>query len=362
MAACAFFWSPEAHAQTSTSDLSRVLELIQQQESRLNEQERQLHEQQRQLSEQRSLIERQRREIEAMTSISDADLSEIRGAGRTPLARIPYFAEQAIEFLKDFEQIILVGAQEPVAFFAYPGVPSLLAPPDCAMMTLAGVHDDIPAALAKLATRVTTAAECPRQPRIVPSLTGTELSPGAIADVISAGLPENAIISDEGITCAQELFLRTGGAPAHDWISVTGGSIGQGLPVSFGASIACPDRKVVAFQADGSAMYTVQSLWSMARERSDVTVVLLNNSSYAILNVELTRLKAGDPNPKTLSMLDLGNPVIDWVSIAQGMQVDACKVETVAEFESAFAKAMNTPGPHLIEVMVVQNLGVPVTR
>ncbi|MCC6708063.1 MAG: acetolactate synthase large subunit [Gammaproteobacteria bacterium] len=285
-----------------------------------------------------------------------------RGAGRTPLARIPYFAEQAIEFLKDFEQIILVGAQEPVAFFAYPGVPSLLAPPDCAMMTLAGVHDDIPAALAKLATRVTTAAECPRQPRIVPSLTGTELSPGAIADVISAGLPENAIISDEGITCAQELFLRTEGAPAHDWISVTGGSIGQGLPVSFGASIACPDRKVVAFQADGSAMYTVQSLWSMARERSDVTVVLLNNSSYAILNVELTRLKAGDPNPKTLSMLDLGNPVIDWVSIAQGMQVDACKVETVAEFENAFAKAMQTRGPHLIEVMVVQNLGVPVKR
>jgi len=93
-----------------------------------------------------------------------------------------------------------------------------------------------------------------------------------------------------------------------------------------------------------------------------VTVVLLNNSSYAILNVELTRLKAGDPNPKTLSMLDLGNPVIDWVSIAQGMQVDACKVETVAEFENAFAKAMQTRGPHLIEVMVVQNLGVPVKR
>jgi len=169
-------------------------------------------------------------------------------------------------------------------------------------------------------------------------------------------------VSDEGITCGLELFLRTQGAPAHDWLAITGGSIGQGLPVSFGASIACPSRKVVAFQADGSAMYTVQSLWSMARERSDVTVVLLNNSSYAILNVELARLKAGEPNAKTLSMLDLANPVIDWVSIARGMQVDACQVNTVAEFEAAFANAMATPGPHLIEVMVVQNLGAGMKR
>ncbi len=285
-----------------------------------------------------------------------------RGAGRVPLTRIPYFAEQAIEFLQEFEQMILIAAQVPVAFFAYPGVASLLAPPACAMLTLAAVHDDIPAALAKLAMRVKAPTEFPRQPRVIPELTGSELSPGAIGDVISAGLPENAIVSDEGITCGLELFLRTQGAPAHDWLAITGGSIGQGLPVSFGASIACPERKVVAFQADGSAMYTVQSLWSMARERSDVTVVLLNNSSYAILNVELARLKAGDPNPKTLSMLDLANPVIDWVSIARGMNVDACQVNTVAEFERAFAHAMATQGPYLIEVMVVQNLGAGMKR
>ena len=282
-----------------------------------------------------------------------------RGAGRVPLARIPYFAEQAIEFLRDFEQMILIGAQQPVAFFAYPGVASLLAAPTCTMLTLAGVHDDIPAALTKLATRVQAAAAYPRQPRVVPTLHDGELSPAAIADVISALLPDNAIISDEGITCGLELFLRTQGAPAHDWLAITGGSIGQGLPVSFGASIACPERKVVAFQADGSAMYTVQSLWSMSRERCDVTVVLLNNSSYAILNVELARLKAGDPTPKTLSMLDLGNPVIDWVSIARGMQVEACRVSTVAEFERAFREAMTTPGPRLIEVMVIQKIAVP---
>ncbi|MEQ8497356.1 MAG: thiamine pyrophosphate-dependent enzyme, partial [Microcella pacifica] len=151
--------------------------------------------------------------------------------------------------------------------------------------------------------------------------------------------------------------LRTQGAPAHDWLAITGGSIGQGLPVSFGASIACPERKVVAFQADGSAMYTVQTLWSMAREDTDVTVVLLNNSSYAILNVELMRLKTSEPTPKTLSMLDLSRPVIDWCDVAHGMGVSATRVATVAEFDTAFAGAMATRGPRLIEVMVEQSLG-----
>ena len=277
-----------------------------------------------------------------------------RGAGRVALARIPYFAEQALEFLAKFEQMILIGTQQPVAFFAYPGVASLLAPPNCSMLTLAGVHDDIAAALSALAARVAAPAAYVRQPRIVPELIAGELTPATIADVISACLPENAIISDEGITCGLEFFLRTQGAPAHDWLAITGGSIGQGLPVSFGASIACPGRKVIAFEADGSAMYTVQALWSMAREGADVTVVLLNNSSYAILNVELERLQAGEPTPKTLSMLDLSNPVIDWVSLARGMKVNASRVTTVHEFEAEFTRAMATPGPHLIEVMVVQ--------
>lgn len=285
-----------------------------------------------------------------------------RGAGRVALQRIPYFAEQAIEFLKQFEQMILIGAQQPVAFFAYPGVASLLAPPACAMLPLAGVHDDIAAALRALATRLDAPASCAKQARMVPTLTAGELTPAAVADVISALLPEHAIISDEGITCSHELFLRTTGAAAHDWLAIAGGSIGQGLPVSFGASIACPGRKVVAFEADGSAMYTVQALWSMAREAADVTVVLLNNSSYAILNVELARLKAGDPTPKTLSMLDLSNPLIDWVSIARGMKVNANRVTTVGEFQAEFSRAMTTPGPHLIEVMLAQRLDAGMRR
>lgn len=285
-----------------------------------------------------------------------------RGVGRAVLQRIPYFAEQAIEFLKPYEQMVLVGATQPVAFFAYPGVASVLAPEGCAMVTLAGLDDDVAAAALGLAAVLDAPKSFPTQPAVAPEIVDGELTSATIGDVISAHLPDNAIVSDEGITCGLELFLRTQGAAQHDWLAITGGSIGQGLPLSLGASLACPDRKVVAFQADGSAMYTVQALWSMAREDTDVTVVLLNNSSYAILNVELERLKTDEPTAKTLSMLDLSNPIIGWVQIAQGMQVPATQATTVLEFEAQFKDAMNTRGPRLIEVMVVQNLGAGTRR
>lgn len=285
-----------------------------------------------------------------------------RGAGRVPLTRIPYFAEQAIEFLRDFDQMILVGAKPPAAFFAYPGVASLLAPEGCEMLPLAGVDDDIAAALEAVAAHVGAGEGYPRQARVTPTIEGRELTPAAVGDVISAGLPEDAIVIDEGITCGLELFLRTQGAPRHDWLAITGGSIGFGLPVSLGAAIACPERKVVAFQADGSAMYTVQSLWSLSREQADVTVVLLNNSSYAILNVELARLRAGEPNAKTLSMLDLSNPVIDWCDLARGMGVSAVRVTNVEEFAGEFDSAMRNRGPRLIEVMLKQDIGAALKR
>lgn len=285
-----------------------------------------------------------------------------RGEGRVPLQRIPYFAEQALVFLQDFEQMILIGAKEPVAFFAYPGVASLLAPPDCSMVTLAVVDDDVAGAVERLADKLGATSPHPPQVREIAEPDSDELNPGAIGDVISALLPENAIVSDEGITCGLELFLRTQGAPRHDWLAITGGSIGQGLPLSLGASIACPERKVVALQADGSAMYTVQALWSMAREKTDITIVLLNNNSYAILNVELERLKTDEPNDKTLSMLDLSNPEINWVQIAEGMDVPASRVTTVSDFKTQFAAAMAQRGPRLIEVMVKQQLGAATRR
>ena len=280
-----------------------------------------------------------------------------RGAGRVPLQRIPYFAELASEYLKEFEQMILIGAQRPVAFFAYPDVASLLVTETCEMIELVGVDDDISASLAALADALDAPANVAVQQRVASVVPDGELTPAAVGDVINALLPEQTILVDEGITCGLELFTRTVGAAPHDWLSITGGSIGHGLPVSLGASIACPQRKVVAFQADGSAMYTVQTLWSMMREETDITVVLMNNSSYAILNIELTRLKAGEPTPKTLSMLDLSNPDIDWVSIARGMQMPANRAATVAEFHQQFGEAMQTQGPCLIEVKLAQRSG-----
>jgi len=280
-----------------------------------------------------------------------------RGAGRVPVERLPYFAEQATEFLSGFEQIILVGVAAPVAFFAYPGKDSWLTPASCDVLTLADVGLDVQTALEDLATAVgateppVTTPLAPEQP----SPTGV-LSPIAMGQSISQLIPENAIISDEAATCGLALAPTTEKAPAHDWMTLTGGAIGQGLPLSLGAALACPDRKVIALQADGSAMYTVQALWSMARENADVTVVIFNNRSYAILNIELARVGAGQPTPKTLSMLDLSRPDINWVDISEGMGVPATRATTAEEFHQQFADAMAQKGPRLIEAMVVQQM------
>ena len=191
-----------------------------------------------------------------------------------------------------------------------------------------------------------------RQEHLPPQEPSGELTTAAIGDTICRLMPAGAILSDEGITAGAEVFQRTAAAKAHDWLAITGGAIGQGLPISLGAAIACPERKVVALQADGSAMYTVQALWSMARENTDVTVVLLNNDSYAILNVELMRLKAESPNDKTLSMLDLSKPSLNWQEIATGMGVSATRAATAETFSAQFEKAMSSKGPHLIEAII----------
>lgn len=288
-----------------------------------------------------------------------------RGVGRVAVERLPYFAEQAEEFLKDFEQIIFVGCKPPVAFFAYPGKSSWLIDKRCKLITLTTVDQDQQAALEAIATQLgasQTPATTPPLPEEVRTaaiqgpLSSGDLTPLVMAQSISTLLPENAIISDEAATCGMTLFPATVNAPAHDWLTLTGGAIGQGLPLSLGAALACPDRKVIALQADGSAMYTVQALWSMARENTDVTIVLLNNSSYAILNIELSRVGAGTPTAKTLSMLDLSNPDISWVDIATGMGVPATRADTAEAFHQQFAAAMKNTGPQLIEAIVVQKM------
>lgn len=278
-----------------------------------------------------------------------------RGAGRVPVQRVPYFGEQVAELLQPFEQLILVGSAAPVSFFAYPGKPSWLTPESCDIHTLASVDEDINTALLALADKI----DAPATPttlveRNQPTSPSGPLTPMAIGETLSALLPQHCIVSDEGATCGLSIYAATERATAHDWLTLTGGAIGQGLPLSLGAAIACPNRKVVALQADGSGMYTIQALWTMAREQTDVTIVLLNNRSYAILNIELARVGAGVPNAKTLSMLDLSNPDMSFVDMARGMGVAATRAENAEEFHQQFATAMTTKGPQLIEAMVSQ--------
>jgi len=280
-----------------------------------------------------------------------------RGVGRVPVERLPYFAEQAAELLHGLGQLILVGASAPVSFFAYPGKASSLVPDNCEVIHLAGVGQDVLTALEDVATAIGAEGPPPvTAPLTAPAPPTGLLSPMAIGHSIACLMPEHAIVSDEAATCGLAMFPATENAPPHDWLTLTGGAIGQGLPLSLGAAIACPQRKVIALQADGSAMYTPQALWSMARENTDVTVVIMNNRSYAILNIELARVGAAQPTPKTLSMFDLSRPDINWVDIATGMGVPATRATNAEEFHRQFAEAMASTGPRLIEAMVVQQM------
>jgi acetolactate synthase-1/2/3 large subunit len=289
-----------------------------------------------------------------------------RGAGRVAPRRLPYFAEAAMEALQGLEQLILVGTRAPVAFFAYPGKPGWLAPEGCEISTLATVDEDPLAALTAVADRIGARgeAELVAAAPEVPAPAGP-LTPVAIGQSLVRTMPQDAIVVDEAATCGMGIFPATLQARRHDWLTLTGGAIGYGLPAALGAAIACPNRKVVSLQADGSVMYTVQALWSMAREQADVTVVILNNRSYAILNIELARVGAGQPTPATMSMLDLSRPDLDFVALAQGLGVAATRATTAEEFDAQLAGAMGDaqlagamgrPGPRLIEAMVVQQM------
>jgi len=276
-----------------------------------------------------------------------------RGAGRVMLERIPYFAEQIVEFFRDTEQLVIVGSKPPVSFFAYPGKPSWGLPEGATIHYLAHAHEDGIGALEALAEALGAAKEPAHvAPLKLPEGIDDKFNQFTIGHVIARHLPEGAIISDEGATSGAGTAVATATAAPHDHLALTGGSIGQGLPVATGAAVASPNRKVVCVHGDGGAMYTLQALWTQAREKLDVTTVIFANRSYAILNIELARVGAGNPGPKALSMLDLHNPSLDWVQLAQGMGVEASRAASVAEFEGQFSSAMKQRGPRLIEVVL----------
>jgi acetolactate synthase I/II/III large subunit len=276
-----------------------------------------------------------------------------RGAGIPAVERIAYLGEIAQLQLGELRHVVLVDARSPVAFFAYPGKPSLLAPDGAEIHELAGGAEDAGAALAALAEAVGAPADAAvRAPASRPALPDGDLTAESLMTAIGALLPEGAIVSDEGNTSSIFAGGPTAGAPPHDWLTLTGGAIGQGLPLAVGAAVACPDRRVIAIEADGSALYTVQALWTMAREGLDVTTVICNNRSYSILNMELNRVGAEPPGPRAKEMLDLHQPDMDFVALATGLGVPASRATTAGEFVEQFSRSLATQGPALIEAVV----------
>ncbi len=276
-----------------------------------------------------------------------------RGAGVPHVERIAYLAEMASVQLEEFEHLIVVDAKAPVSFFAYPDKKSYLAPDHCTVHSLNEPEQDALKSLHALVDAVGATDTQPALPPMErPKLPGGKLTASKVCQAVGALLPENAIISDEAQTSGVMLPAATAHVPRHDVLTLTGGAIGQGLPVAIGAAVACPDRPVLALAGDGSAMYTNQALWTMVNEDLDITVVILNNRSYAILNVELERVGAEGAGTKAKSQLDLSEPPIDFVALAQSMGMSATSVSTARGFNKALENAFSEPGPHLIEAIV----------
>jgi acetolactate synthase-1/2/3 large subunit len=276
-----------------------------------------------------------------------------RGAGRVFVDRIPYVIESALKRLHHLKRVVLVNARAPVAFFAYPGKPSLLLPPDCDVITLADPAEDGLDAIERLADALGAGQYVAvREPFNPPApTTGAVTRPG-LAAVIAAQMPEQAIVVDESITSGRGLLPATRTSAPHDWLTNPGGSIGTGMPLAIGAAVACPDRKVVCLESDGSGMYTVQGLWTMARERLDVVTVLFNNRTYEILKGEFRHVGAGEAGQKASDMLEIGRPDLDWVKLANAQGVAASRATTLDAFATYLRVALAERGPHLIEVVL----------
>lgn len=274
-----------------------------------------------------------------------------RGAGRVAIERIPYVPEQAQAFLAQFDLLVLVGAKPPVSFFAYPDRPSLMYRREAPIIELARPDQDLAIALDALveavgaggAQAVTSALQLPQRP------TG-ELTIAALGALIGSWLPENAIVVDESITSGRTLIAETESARPHDWLVGTGGSIGYAMPCAVGAAVACPDRKVVVLESDGSAMYQPQALWTAAREQLDMVVIIFANRKYNILHNEMRNVGVPEFGPKAQALLDIDNPAIDFVSLATALGVPAAAVSTMDELSALLDESTTQRGPFLIEV------------
>lgn len=275
-----------------------------------------------------------------------------RGAGTVFIGKVPYPIDQALQALAPFKRIVLLGARAPIGFFAYPGKPAVLTAEGAELFELSPAAGDLDAALAGL---VAATGAKDTAPEGVCALDLPERQEGAItleslAKTLARAIPENGIVVDESVTTGRSFFPATKGARRHTWLNNCGGSIGYAMPAAIGAAIACPDRPVLALVGDGSAMYTVQALWSMAREVLDITTLIFANNSYRILRGELTNVGVQNPGPRAIDMLSLDRPTLDWCQMARSMGVPGVRAESCEALEEALAQAADAPGPHLIEV------------
>lgn len=276
-----------------------------------------------------------------------------RGAGAPEVQRIQYIREQAMEQLQPFAHLILVGTPAPVSYFAAEGKPSEITPPECAIHMLVQAGEDSIAALDALAMALPAAEKNHLPERLRRSEVPTgPISLLGLAEAVGALLPENAIVVDESMTSGRSMLAATRASPSHDWLANTGGSIGIALPLAVGAAVACPERRVLCLSADGSGMYTLQALWTMARENLNITTVVFANRAYAVLKREFSYLGIGDPGPRAQELFDIGRPDLDWVSLAKGMGVPGIRADSLDSFAKALAKCFETAGPTLIEVVL----------
>jgi acetolactate synthase-1/2/3 large subunit len=276
-----------------------------------------------------------------------------RGGSAPTVEKLSYFPEQALEVLSKYDAIILAGALSPVAFFGYPNLPSSLVPEDRTVLSLATPEQDAPAALEALSEELGIAGMAPSAGQAKqPSRPTGKLDSVTVGAALAALMPENCIVMDEAATTGLPFFAASSGAPPHTYLALTGGAIGQGLPCATGAAVACADRRVIAFQADGSGMYTLQALWTQAREGLNVTTVICNNRRYRILQVELARAGITEPGRKARALTSLDYPEIEWTKMAAGMGIPAVRVETAEMLCNQLERALGEPGPNLIEMLL----------
>jgi len=274
-----------------------------------------------------------------------------RGDGLPAIDRLPYFPEQAREALAGYDIVVLAGARAPVAFFGYEGVESRLAGED-RIFSLCEPQEDAAYALERLAVALSATAVLSPHPKPQPGPRSGPLDPTSISAILAHHLPHHAIVMEEAATTGLPFYAMSVASPRHTVLSLTGGAIGQGLPCATGAAVACPDRKVIAFQADGSGMYTLQALWTQAREGLDVVTLVCANRAYRILQVELARAGVAEPGPQASAMTRLDDPVLDWVALAKGCGVPGTRVETADDLDHTLPRVLAEPGPHLIEMVI----------